>query len=568
MLFFIKKAMLAAMLVSATAVATAQAWGREWEESSPYYEDDAWYDISEWFDGNDYNPTDEKFGVWDDETYDYAANSTDQDNDVYSSARSTRDSYSTDDTGRNESGDSYYQSNNDNSTYDYLTVFSDFDGDCMYDAMTSYRDWDNDGIYDDIRYYTFNDAANGQRQSSSESNRNQQQAGTSRNQRVQGEVASQRTTTVQGQPHLVVTIKGQDNQKASRIDLGPKSNLRNLNLSKGDKLTAQGPVVTVGDRRVLIAQQVDANGTSQKIDRNGQQFSGTIDDLRTVSVQGRKRQLAILNSEQDKKTIIDLGAKDSTQLDLQRGDRITVKGAPVKIDGKRVVLAFEVRHDGQTISIDRSVDFGSQRNREQVSQNRQQSGQQSRQQFQSLTGEVSRIKTISVRGKQHQAAILKTNDGQSALADLGPKNQTKIDVQQGDLLTVRGPIIRANGQRIILVTSVRQNGEQTSLRRPGISHSDANQQSVSGDVVETPTTTVRGQQRQLAKIKTDEGEMVLVDLGPADALEKELSKGDKITAYGAAIKAGDQQAFVAFELKTNGGGPVSISRSQSDATRR
>jgi hypothetical protein len=40
---------------------------------APYYEDDAWFDISEWLDGNDYNPTDEIAGKWDDETYDWSA---------------------------------------------------------------------------------------------------------------------------------------------------------------------------------------------------------------------------------------------------------------------------------------------------------------------------------------------------------------------------------------------------------------------------------------------------------------------------------------------------------------
>lgn len=32
--------------------ATAGASADEWEENTPYYEDDAWYDVTEWFDGN------------------------------------------------------------------------------------------------------------------------------------------------------------------------------------------------------------------------------------------------------------------------------------------------------------------------------------------------------------------------------------------------------------------------------------------------------------------------------------------------------------------------------------
>ena len=552
-----------------------QTSGREWEKSSPFYEDDAWYDVSEWFDGNDYNPTDECAGVWDDETYNYTG-SSDQDNDEATSVDSTsrnnpNSSYATDEASGNQYGDSYYQSNNGSSTYDYRAVFYDFDGDNLYDAMASYRDWDNDGTYDDVRFYTFNQAAGSQTSSSDDLQRGQHKGAASRKQKIHGHVVSQNTTNVQGKQHLVVTIKSQDDEnETTQADLGPKKSLQDLDLSKGDKLTVQGPVVKVDGRRVLLAQQIDANGQSRKIDRNGQRFSGKIDDLRTVKVQGSKHQLAILASDSDKdtKTIVDLGAKNRGQLDLQRGDRITVKGAPVKIKDKRVVLAFEVRHDGQTTSIDRSSDFGTQQDRQRESQNRLQSGQQSRQQFQSLTGQVSRIKTISVRGKEHQAAILKTNDGESILADLGPKDQSKIELQKGDRLTVRGPMVRANDQRVVLVTSVRQNGEHTTLRRPGTRYSDANQQSVSGTVSEIRTAKVRGEQRQLVMVKTDQGKMVLVDLGPADSLEAELSKGDKITASGAALKAGDQQVLVAFELKTDGGGSVAISRNPSDATRR
>ena len=58
-----KRMMLAAAIGAAMAfpVATLQA-DDEFGDNTPYYEDDAWYDVSEWFDGNDYNPTDEAIG--------------------------------------------------------------------------------------------------------------------------------------------------------------------------------------------------------------------------------------------------------------------------------------------------------------------------------------------------------------------------------------------------------------------------------------------------------------------------------------------------------------------------
>jgi len=65
-------------LISAAAIADDGA------TSSAHYEDDAWYDISEWMDGNDYNPTDESVWRWDDEVYNaHEDTSDDWDNDVY-----------------------------------------------------------------------------------------------------------------------------------------------------------------------------------------------------------------------------------------------------------------------------------------------------------------------------------------------------------------------------------------------------------------------------------------------------------------------------------------------------
>ena len=58
------------------------AAAEEVNRGTPYYEDDAWYDVSEWFDGNDYNPTDEVWFRWDDERYQAADDTgSDVDND-------------------------------------------------------------------------------------------------------------------------------------------------------------------------------------------------------------------------------------------------------------------------------------------------------------------------------------------------------------------------------------------------------------------------------------------------------------------------------------------------------
>lgn len=69
-----KRMMLAAALSAAVALPiTCVRADNEFGANTPFYEDDAWYDVSEWFDGNDYNPTDEAIGRWDDEVFAFAA---------------------------------------------------------------------------------------------------------------------------------------------------------------------------------------------------------------------------------------------------------------------------------------------------------------------------------------------------------------------------------------------------------------------------------------------------------------------------------------------------------------
>src|SRR4051812_37629482 len=68
-LFCSAAALIGGVLLLPLGPGVRPAAAAEFGDNTPYYEDDAWYDVSEWFDGNDYNPTDEAWWRWDDETY-------------------------------------------------------------------------------------------------------------------------------------------------------------------------------------------------------------------------------------------------------------------------------------------------------------------------------------------------------------------------------------------------------------------------------------------------------------------------------------------------------------------
>lgn len=75
-------AAVAAAAIAATGTARVTA-DEEWWDHTPYYEEDSWLDITEWFDGNDYNPTDETAFRWDNETYEASNDTGTDDNGVY-----------------------------------------------------------------------------------------------------------------------------------------------------------------------------------------------------------------------------------------------------------------------------------------------------------------------------------------------------------------------------------------------------------------------------------------------------------------------------------------------------
>lgn len=69
--------------------------------------------------------------------------------------------------------------------------------------------------------------------------------------------------------NLVVQVKSPKG-RVIVIDLGPASDLRDLKIQKGDRITARGFDARINDRTVLIAYRLTADGETVGIDREGQ----------------------------------------------------------------------------------------------------------------------------------------------------------------------------------------------------------------------------------------------------------------------------------------------------------
>lgn len=346
----------------------------EWEQNTTYYEDDAWYDISEWFDGNDYNPTDESLGRWDDETYDASQDvGTDQNNDRnwgYGYGGSDNDwFYDYYDT----NSYSYSPSMNDD-TYDYVSRYYDYNNDGKYDAYVSYADMDNDGTYEDFTYLSFANQGKQGQQNQQASNQqqgkeNQQQMNqdwqkrqneakqstpqSSKRQQMTGTIQQTKTVKVRGGQHTVAQI--QADGKNVNVDLGPTDKIQSLNLEKGSQIQVTGPMIKVGDKQIVQAKQVTLNGKTQDIQPARRTLNGNVTAVHTAKVRGKTNQIAIIETQDAGKVAVDLGPKDQLDVDVQKGSQVSVTGMPVKIQNRQVLFAQSIKGpEGKTMWISRS----------------------------------------------------------------------------------------------------------------------------------------------------------------------------------------------------------------------
>jgi hypothetical protein len=370
----------------ACAVPLALA-AKEFEQRTSYYEDDAWYDVSEWLDGNDYNPTDEVFGRWDDETYDWNAADSDQDNDASGygyDKNDTADDWYYDYDNSNQYTYRDYQDRNN--LYDYSYSYYDFDGDGFYDAVYSSRDTDADGKFDDYTYYSFNTGGknNQSEQTASTSAQSQQQASrqnqaSSKQAEISGTVENIKRVKVRNGPERLVAQVSGDQSKKIIVDLGPANQIgksdqqtaseqpqtqqqsgkqqnQQAAVQQGDTIKARGLMLKVGDKQVLVAHAVTiGNQKEQQINRSGQQLSGQITKMKTVKVRGQDHQLAIIKLQSGQQALVDLGPADNLQADLAENDQIQVNGVPVKVQDRLVFVANSVSKDGNKVNIERTA---------------------------------------------------------------------------------------------------------------------------------------------------------------------------------------------------------------------
>ena len=338
-----KRVLLTAGALMFAAAAHAQD-DRSVQDGNALYEDDAWWDITEWLDGNDYNPTDEKVGVWDDEVY-----GNGEQYEWYGN-----DDVSTDDDWYYDWNDGTYRSYTSSpgsSTYSYSTVYYDYDNDGAFDAYYGYSDLDNDGYYDGATYVAIGTfSPEGKQQSDmSEARSSKSKSSSTKREECQGTIQSTKTVKVRGDEHTVAKVEKADG-KTVIVDLGRTSELHGVKLGEGTKISLNGPMSMVGDHKVLLAQEVELDGKKVEIDRHPLTIKGEVQDQRTVKLRDQEQLMAVVEVEHDgeqRDWLVDLGTASKLSTKDLKGKQIEVSGVPAEKDGRHLILARSVTIDGQ-----------------------------------------------------------------------------------------------------------------------------------------------------------------------------------------------------------------------------
>lgn len=338
--------------------------------------EDEWYDPSDWFDGNN---------IEYDDTYDY---------DPYDYTYTNGYDYGYD----WDYWDDYYDA------YDW----DDYNGYSAWDGYSSSYwdryDWD-DTLNDDepvegtvYSYSIWVPDRDQQAQNTSASNQASGQGGKQAKQdgkqisRMQGTIEGVKTVKLNrssGATGSFTLAKVKlENGQSTVVNLGRQSQLRDVNVKKGDKIQAIGRRGQIEGQAVFVAQKLRVNGkdiqanpairlkgagksgsqtvqsgsqrsgsqtsaAKQQMSDSEDEISGKVANIEKLKESGKNpdRTLVTLTLENGKSETVDLGPGAAPEkIGLDEGDSVTVRGRRDQIQGRDVIVAELVKVNGNRMN--------------------------------------------------------------------------------------------------------------------------------------------------------------------------------------------------------------------------
>ena len=138
-----------------------------------------------------------------------------------------------------------------------------------------------------------------------------------------------KSVKVRGNKHRVVPLNAQD--ESTFVDLGPVQPLKEFDFAKGDRISVTGPMMKTGNKMVLLARNIDAQGQTLQVDREKRSIKGKVTKIHRVKIRGFKNTIAIVKYDQAQKVAVDLGPTKNIESDIKDGSNLSFTGIPVNV---------------------------------------------------------------------------------------------------------------------------------------------------------------------------------------------------------------------------------------------
>jgi hypothetical protein len=147
---------------------------------------------------------------------------------------------------------------------------------------------------------------------------------------------------------------------------------------------------------------------------------------------------------------------------------------------------------------------------------------------QTLSGKILNIKEVQTKGGKHTVVQVQQAD-KKTVADLGKvKDLQSLNLKEGDQISVKGLMSMVGEKMVVMGRSIDAAGKQMEISRE--------RNKITGTILDSRKVTVRGIERQLAMVDVPKRGKVAVDLGAADKLKMDISKGKELVFSGLPVK--------------------------------
>lgn len=311
--------------------------------------------------------------------------------------------------------------------------------------------WSNDGWSDSADSDDRSDNEAGNIDGESQANRNQRQNRNNAQSRWDQQQDRSDRQAGRNTQQFRSDLQARRNMQQDRSDMQTRRNQRQ---DRNDAQTTRNGQQDWSDRNPQA-------GRKQNRSMKTVTFNGTVDGFRKVNLQdseGKQDEHTFvrIRLEDDDARVVSLGSRlIVTDLDLEKGDEISVSGRNARIDNRDVLVASSIEVDDKLFRVRKH--------------NRPDTGQQF-----PITGTVKDVSMTSLSDNSREKNLLirmELENGKTCVVDLGQGTTlSDLDIEEGSEIRLQGKKTKVDGKSIIVARTISVDGDTTRVRGTSKGH--------------------------------------------------------------------------------------------------